>query len=75
VQITSEPEADLPIPDEAGKPGSSVSFGVLIRAQALGDRQALIDAGRDVLTFHFSGNIPEKLQMLAGAIQEQRGNG
>ncbi|MGC9520325.1 MAG: bifunctional transaldolase/phosoglucose isomerase [Anaerolineae bacterium] len=52
VQFTAEAAEDAPIPDEAGKAGSSVSFGVLERAQALGDRQALRDAGRRVLHFH-----------------------
>ena len=69
VQISSEPEADIPVPDRAGEEASSMSFGVLIRAQALGDRQALMDAGRRVLSFHFDGNVPEKLQMLAGALR------
>jgi glucose-6-phosphate isomerase len=66
VQITSEPQVDVPIPDRAGETGSSVSFGVLIRAQALGDRQALIDSGRDVLTIHLTGDVPAKLERLAG---------
>lgn len=39
------------IPDEAGSHTSSISFGVLKRAQALGDRQALLDAGRNVMWF------------------------
>jgi hypothetical protein len=37
-----------------------MTFGVLKNAQALGDRQALRDAGRKVIRFHckrdFSGN-------------------
>ncbi len=36
IQITSEKPVDLAIPDEAGEDESSISFGVLIQAQALG---------------------------------------
>jgi len=65
LQITSEPRVDVPIPDQAGEAGSSVSFGVLIRAQAMGDRQALIDAGRDVMTVDLNGDVPAGLERLA----------
>ncbi len=50
IQFISDIEYDAPIPDEAGKDDSSISFGTLIKAQALGDRQALIDNKRKVLT-------------------------
>ncbi|MBW1996799.1 MAG: glucose-6-phosphate isomerase [Deltaproteobacteria bacterium] len=53
IQITADIPVDLPIPDEAGSEKSSISFGVLKMAQALGDRQALLDAGRRVIRFHF----------------------
>lgn len=49
LQLVDQPQADLPIPDSAGKPESSVGFGVLVASQSLGDRQALLDAGRRVL--------------------------
>lgn len=49
LQLVDQPQADLPIPDAAGKPESSVSFGVLAASQSLGDRQALLDAGRRLL--------------------------
>jgi transaldolase/glucose-6-phosphate isomerase len=44
--ITAEPAADFDIPNEG------LTFGTLIRAQALGDYQALIDAGKRVLRIH-----------------------
>ena len=50
LQITHEEERDLPIPDRA------YSFGILKRAQALGDVQALRDVGRAVIRFHFGAN-------------------
>ena len=55
LQLVDQPQTDLPIPDVAGKPESSVSFGVLIASQFLGDRQALLDAGRRVLRIDLNG--------------------
>lgn len=52
IQITADDPEDAPIPDEAGKPGSSISFGVLKAAQAEGDMQALVSAGRKAIRFH-----------------------
>ena len=46
IQITAEPEKDLDIPTEG------LTFGTLIRAQALGDYEALIEAQRKVLRVH-----------------------
>lgn len=44
--ITTEPEADFEIPNQG------LTFGTLIRAQALGDYEALKEAGRKVLRVH-----------------------
>jgi transaldolase/glucose-6-phosphate isomerase len=44
--ITAEPAADFEVPTEG------ITFGNLIRAQALGDYQALIDADRKVFRIH-----------------------
>ncbi len=44
--ITAEPAADFEVPTEG------LAFGTLIRAQALGDYEALIEAGRNVLRVH-----------------------
>ncbi len=52
VQITADMAQDVGIPDEAGQPESSISFGVLKTAQALGDGAALQQAGRRVIHFH-----------------------
>ena len=46
IQITAEPEKDIDIPTEG------LTFGTLIRAQALGDYEALIEAQRKVLRVH-----------------------
>jgi glucose-6-phosphate isomerase len=56
IQFISDIQNDVPIPDEAGKNDSSISFGTLIKAQALGDRQALIDNRRKVLTIELGKN-------------------
>lgn len=57
IQITADPENDTPIPDKPGEAESRISFGVLASAQALGDRQALLDAGRSVVRFHLGPDI------------------
>ena len=46
IVITAEPVADFEIPTEG------LTFGTLFRAQALGDYEALIEAGKKVLRVH-----------------------
>lgn len=46
LQITGNDATDLPIPDTAGKPEASLTFATLKLAQALGDAEALREAGR-----------------------------
>ncbi len=70
IQITSEKSEDLAIPDLAGEDESSISFRVLIQAQALGDRQALREEGRKVIRFHLAGDIQGGIQQLADALVE-----
>jgi glucose-6-phosphate isomerase len=64
IQLTSTSQDDLAIPTSAGIPDSSITFGVLIAAQALGDRDALIDAGRSVLRVHILGDELDGLQVM-----------
>ena len=68
IQITADSPEDVQIPDEAGSPGSSISFGVLKDAQALGDRQALLDADRRVIRFHLGKDMPGELEKLTAAL-------
>lgn len=68
IQLTADPSRDVGIPDEAGEPASSVTFGVLIAAQAWGDRQALLRAGRRVLRFHLGTDVLGGLTRLKEAI-------
>lgn len=69
IQLTADPAGDLTIPDRAGQAAGSLSFGVLIEAQALGDRQALLDAGRRVLRIGLGADPVAGLDALAAAIR------
>ena len=62
--VTQPPQDDLPIPTEAGKPASEISFGVLKTAQARGDAKTLRAAGRRVLTFEVDGDLADALGAL-----------
>jgi glucose-6-phosphate isomerase len=64
VQLTADDLQDVPIPDQAGSPATTMSFGVLKLAQALGDRQALQDAGRPVIRFHLGSDVAAGLRKL-----------
>ena len=68
LQLTAGARADAPIPDEAGAPSSGMGFGVLIQAQASGDRQALSDAGRKVLRIHLGSDTGRGLEQLLQAL-------
>ncbi len=69
IQITAENPKDVSIPDEAGNTKSSISFGVLALAQALGDRQALLDAERTVIRFHLKTENTEGISLLTKAVK------
>jgi hypothetical protein len=58
--ITAEPAADFEVPTQG------LTFGTLIRAQALGDYQALVEAGRKVLRVHLMGK--EDMPLLVEAL-------
>ncbi len=64
VQFTAGHTRDAPIPDEAGRSDSSLDFGVLEAAQALGDRQALLDANRRVIRVYLDGDVTGGLERL-----------
>jgi transaldolase / glucose-6-phosphate isomerase len=75
VQFTAEPVETAWIPNEPGGAGGEasrqVSFDVLVRAQALGDRQALLDAGRRVIHFRLGPDVVADL----GKLTAQGGTG
>jgi len=63
------------IPDEAGSPASCISFGVLKAAQALGDRQALLNVGRKVIRFHLGRDVTGGLSKLMESLSLVPKNG
>lgn len=73
IQFTADISEDAPIPDEAGKEDSSISFGVLKTAQALGDCQALKDAGRNIIRFHFKEDPISGLKRLKDLLSQKAG--
>ncbi|MGB5219304.1 MAG: hypothetical protein WBN66_13525 [Smithella sp.] len=56
IQLTQDYSQDIDIPDKIGDEKSSLTFGVLKAAQAKGDWQALTEAGRRIIRFHFPQN-------------------
>ncbi|MCS7246718.1 MAG: hypothetical protein NZ840_00550 [Anaerolineales bacterium] len=68
VQFTCEPQStDLAVPDETGSARSRISFGTLKLAQALGDRQALLNRGHRVLSFHVKKGLSRALFSLSSS--------
>jgi hypothetical protein len=58
--FTARPEVDVPVP------GAGYSFGVLERAQALGDLQALLERGRRAFGLHL--DAPARFREVAAAL-------
>ncbi len=69
IQLTATNQPDAPIPDAAGSPASSVSFGILIAAQAMGDRQALLDNERRLIRFDLASDPAANLRKLAAVLE------
>ena len=71
IQFVVSPERDVPIPNEADKDAATLTFGTLIAAQAAGDRQALVDAGRRVLTLRLDrGQMVDQLRDIAHGLSQ-----
>ena len=68
LQLTGDPGEELGIPDEPGGTQSHMGFGTLIEAQGMGDRQALLDAGRSVLRLHLGKRVNQTLADLFGTL-------
>jgi transaldolase/glucose-6-phosphate isomerase len=64
IQLTANDQRDVDIPDEPLSSSVSMTFGVLKAAQAIGDRQALIDRGRKVIRFHFGRDLIRGIRQL-----------
>lgn len=68
IQFTSDASDDVAIPDEAGRPDSAMTFGVLKLAQAMGDREALLENERRVMTFHLGKGVIAGLQTIMATL-------
>jgi hypothetical protein len=64
VQLTADDLLDIKIPDRIGVADSTLTFGALKAAQAQGDWQALKDAGRIIIIFHWKANPAAGLKKL-----------
>ncbi|PIE68391.1 MAG: hypothetical protein CSA21_07720, partial [Deltaproteobacteria bacterium] len=64
IQLTDDPAMDIDIPDTPTTSAATMTFGPLIAAQALGDRQALLDTGRTVIRFHLGRDSAGGLKRL-----------
>jgi len=67
IQLTADAVNDLPID------GKDYSFGTLIRAQALGDLQALSGRGYRVVRIHLGRNVAAGLKSTQAAIDAALG--
>ncbi len=65
IQLTSNDIRDIEVPDYPGSSDSSLTFGAIKAAQAMGDRQALIKLGRKVIRLHLKENIIANINSLA----------
>jgi glucose-6-phosphate isomerase len=70
IELVDEAGEDLQIPNGSGRP---VSFGLLLRAQAFGDAQALAARGRRVLVTDLGHNAPALLREAAAAVRAAPG--
>jgi transaldolase/glucose-6-phosphate isomerase len=69
IQFTADMPEDIAIPDDPCSDESSISFGILKTAQAMGDRQALLDAGRTVIRFDLGRDISGGLKRILETIR------
>lgn len=67
IQFTSNPVRDVAIPTEEG--GREMTFGTLKTAQALGDRDALEQAGRRVIRLHLGSDPTTHLTALTHSLR------
>lgn len=68
IQFTADPREDAPIPDATGADASAMSFGVLVQAQASGDRQVLSDKGRAILRIHLGSDVEQGIAYVRQAL-------
>lgn len=64
IQLTGGPDVDVPIP------GEKFGFGVLVRAQAVGDYQSLATRNRRLLSINLGNDVDLGLQKLAETVKK-----
>lgn len=69
IQFKAVDPADVGIPEKAGAEPGSLTFGILKEAQLRGDRQALEDRGRKVLTVDLGRDVQGGLERLIAALR------
>ena len=65
IQIVSDNENDLRIPDDVGSVESAFSFGVLKMAQATGDFRSLDEAGRGIARIGIQSDVQQGVRKIA----------
>ncbi len=68
IQFIDQQKVNADIPDNAKSDESTMSFGVLVKAQAMGDREALVNSGRKVFTLQFNDSIENSMDYLLSLI-------
>jgi len=68
IQFTCDDQHDVPVPDDVVSSKSSVGFGVLKTAAAMGDRMALLEKGRRVIRLHLGKDVGRGLLYLEKAL-------
>jgi hypothetical protein len=69
IQIVGKYRTDLPVPVSATDSDSQYSFGILREAQSLGDREALLNEGREVLRIEIGNDHIADIEKLISAIK------
>lgn len=69
IQFTGDDSVDIPIPDDLESAWSSLGFGLLKTAQALGDFEALQRAGRRIVRIHFGRDTDGGLERIIQLLQ------
>jgi glucose-6-phosphate isomerase len=64
IQFTDKPNYNLSIPDNPKSKKSGITFDVLVQAQGLGDREALVSKGRKILRLELKGKLSEAISEL-----------
>ena len=68
LQFSSENKIDAQIPNEPGMIESNFTFGTLITAQLLGDRQALLNNKRKVLTIDLGSESDKNIKKVISLV-------